>query len=314
MTQTATAEPTMILDQLEVTGVEQISPHFVRIEFGGAALADFGVDGHLYDQRIKLVFPPTSGRLPQVPSGYDEAFAAWYALPEAERGHMRTYTVRQVRGEGIDTRLVVDFVLHLAEGATGPAASWAAAARPGDRVVVLAPRRGVAFGGIEFAPGDARQLLLVGDETAVPAISAILEQLPANAIGTAVLEVPADGDVLPVRHPSGVEVVWLPRGERQHGARLVDAVRDHFGASSAVESVPDEAIDPDLWETPVYSSSGEDVETPMAVGHDLAGLYAWIAGESKVVTTLRRFLVQELEIDRHQVAFMGYWRHGVSMK
>ncbi|MDP3892553.1 SIP domain-containing protein, partial [Nocardioides sp.] len=48
-------------------------------------------------------------------------------------------------------------------------------------------------------------------------------------------------------------------------------------------------------------------------GHDLDGLYAWIAGEAGVVTGLRRHLVKELGIDRHQVAFMGYWRQGVAM-
>ena len=52
----------------------------------------------------------------------------------------------------------------------------------------------------------------------------------------------------------------------------------------------------------------------MTVGHDLDGLYAWIAGESGVVTTLRRHLVKELGMDRRQVAFMGYWRRGVAMR
>ena len=79
--------------------------------------------------------------------------------------------------------------------------------------------------------------------------------------------------------------------------------------------VADEEVDPDLWETPAYSSSGEDVDQPQRVlGHDADGLYAWIAGESKVVTGLRRALVKDLGVDRHQVAFMGYWRVGVSMQ
>jgi NADPH-dependent ferric siderophore reductase len=50
------------------------------------------------------------------------------------------------------------------------------------------------------------------------------------------------------------------------------------------------------------------------VGHEYDGLYAWIAGEAKVVTGLRRALVKDLGIDRHQVCFMGYWRVGVAMK
>jgi len=82
-----------------------------------------------------------------------------------------------------------------------------------------------------------------------------------------------------------------------------------------VEVVADTEVDPDLWETPAYSSSGEEVDLPVAtVGHDLDGLCAWIAGESKVVTGLRRLLVNELGMDRRQVAFMGYWRRGVAMR
>ena len=88
---------------------------------------------------------------------------------------------------------------------------------------------------------------------------------------------------------------------------------DLLGADVA-EPVVDE-IDPDLWETPTYSSSGEDVDASVVVvGHDYDGLYAWIAGEAKLVTGLRRALVKDLGIDRHQVCFMGYWRVGVSMK
>ena len=46
----------------------------------------------------------------------------------------------------------------------------------------------------------------------------------------------------------------------------------------------------------------------------VGGTYAWIAGESRVVTGLRRHLVKELGFDRRQVAFMGYWRRGVAMR
>ena len=86
-------------------------------------------------------------------------------------------------------------------------------------------------------------------------------------------------------------------------------------STSRAAWAPISEVDPDLWETPAYSSSGEAVDSPVAsVGHDLDGLYAWIAGESKVVTGLRRLLVNELGVDRRQVAFMGYWRRGVAMR
>lgn len=307
----------MILDEVEVLRVDRISPSFVRVELGGACLAEFGVDGPLYDQRIKLIFPGAAGRPPRIVP--DETwYAGWLALPEEERGHMRTYTVRELRGTGTDARLVVDIVVHADDhGEVGPGCAWGQRAAVGDRLVLIGPRRGEPWGGIEFDPGTAGRLLLVGDETALPAIAAILAELPWRAAGAAFIEVPHPADVQALRHPEGVDVVWLVRDGRPHGARLHAAVLDHLGVGSAPAAVgpDDEEVDPDLWETPTYSSSGEDIgSTATAVGHDLEDLYAWIAGEAGVVTGLRRVLVRDLGVDRRQVAFMGYWRKGVPMK
>lgn len=320
---TAPATLPMLLEELEVRAAERLSPSFVRVQLASPALAGFGVDGPLYDQRIKLVFPGSEGlegiRAARQQAAVDDGWMAqWYARPEEERGYMRTYTVREVLGEGEDTRLVVDFVLHT-DGAHGPGGDWAETAQVGDRVVVLAPRRGFPFGGIEFAPGEATSLLLVGDETALPAIARILEDLPDDARGAAFVEVPVADDEQVLRRPAGVSLTWVAREGRPRGADLSTAVLDHLGAHADAEqvlAVRDDEIDPDLWETPVYSSSGEEVDAPAAVtvGHEYDGLYAWIAGESKVVTGMRRALVKDLGIDRHQVAFMGYWRVGVSMR
>ncbi|CAI9412003.1 siderophore-interacting protein [Nocardioides sp. T2.26MG-1] len=314
MTTTVTTVPPMILDEVEAVRVERLSPSFVRVELGGACLAEFGVDGPLYDQRIKLVFPYADGPLPSL-AGADESWLrVWLERPVEERGHMRTYTIRDVVGSAADTRLVVDFVVHGEDGSAGPGSSWAERARPGDRLVLLAPRRGHAFGGIEFDPGTAARLLLVGDETAVPAICSILAQLPWRARGAAFLEVPTTTDVPSVVHPEGVEVVWLPRDGAPLGSLVHDAVLEHLGVPGLVVEEPD-VVDPDLWETPTYSSSGEEVESAVTVvGHDLDDLYAWIAGESGMVIALRRALVSDLGVDRRQVAFMGYWRRGVAMR
>jgi len=317
MTSTRDVLP-LILDEVEVMAVQRRSPSFVRIELGGPALADFGVEGPLYDQRIKLVFPNDAGALPSFEGADDSWWDSWLRIPESERGHMRTYTVRAVRGAGVETRMVVDLVLHLADDATGPGSAWAARASVGDRLVTMAPRRGVPYGGIEFDPGTAKELLLVADETAVPAVCSILEDLGPGARGVAFLEVPVSGDVSALTNqlaPPKVEVVWLPRDGVPLGSLLDREVRRHLGVGEGAAPVPDAEVDPDLWETPAYSSSGEDVDIPVApVGHDLDGLYAWIAGESKVVTGLRRLLVSELGMDRRQVAFMGYWRRGVAMR
>ena len=302
----------MIVSEVDVVGVERLSPTFRRIELGGPALADLGVAGPLYDQRIKIVFPGTRGTVPPIRAS-PRWYADWSALPDDQRGCMRTYTVREVRGDGPDTRMVVDFVLHLAPGRTGPGSTWAASARPGDRVVVVAPRRGFDFGGIEFVPGPARELLLVGDETAVPAVAGILRDLGPEARGRVFLEVPVAADVLELASPKGVDVAWLPRKGTPHGVRQIDAVRRHLGLPPVRDLVDDRLVDPDLWETPTYSS-GSEVLSEATVPAPSTGLYAWIAGESKIVTTLRRCLVKELGLPRHQVAFMGYWREGVAMR
>ncbi len=322
MTQTASRPLPMILDQVEAVRVDRLSPSFVRVELGGPGLAELGVEGPLYDQRIKLVFPYADRPLPSCADADESWLGTWLERPVEERGHMRTYTIRDVLGSGADTRLVVDFVVHGHDGQAGPGSSWAERAEVGDRLVLLAPRRGHAFGGIEFDPGTAGRLLLVGDETAVPAICSILSQLPRRARGAAFLEVPTAADVQGVANPDGVEVVWLPRDGGPVGSRVHDAVLAHLGVPDLAVEEPVE-VDPDLWETPTYSSSGEEVDVAVTlVGHDpstssgrrLDGVYAWIAGESAMVTALRRALVTDLGVDRRQVAFMGYWRRGVAMR
>lgn len=309
----AQAELPFLLCETEVARVERLSPSFIRVHLAAPELADFGSTGPSLDQRIKLLFPEGDAPLP-VLTGGEGWYAEWLALPQPQRGHLRTYTVRDVVGSGADTRVVVDIVVHGTDGhgEAGPGSRWAAAARVGSRVGLLGPRRGVEYGGIEFAPPHAAELLLVGDETAVPAVLAILAQLAPDARGTAYLEVPHAADVQAAVHPEGVRVEWLPRGLTPRGELLRAAVLGDLGAVASTEVVDE--VDPDLWETPTYSSSGEELE-PVArsIGGDLDDLYAWIAGESRVVTGLRRALVNDLGLGRRQVAFMGYWREGVPM-
>ncbi len=299
-----------LLAELEAVSVERISPSFVRVVLGGPDLAEYGVDGPRYDQRIKLIFP-VPGQV--APAALDsEALESWWELPEEQRGPMRTYTIRDVLGSGREARLVVDIVVHQ-DGLAGPGANWALAARPGHRVRVLAPRRGVPYGGIEWAPPSVQDLLVVGDESALPAIASILEDLEPSSRGRVFVEVPDAGDIADLAAPTGIELCWLPRGHTDAGARVVPAIREHLGLESG-DFADQTEVDPDLWETPTWSSSGEEVGQTRVMGGDLAHFYAWIAGESRMVTTLRRALVGELGVDRSQVAFMGYWRKGVAMR
>lgn len=131
---------------------------------------------------------------------------------------MRTYTVRAVRPDVRE--LDVDLVRH---GDAGPASRWAGAVAGGDELLVVGPN--AAHSGPTRAaawnpPPGRPFLLLGGDETAVPAVAAILQRLPADARGTAVLEVPAPDDVLGLAAPDGVSVSWQTRGNRPHGQVL----------------------------------------------------------------------------------------------
>jgi NADPH-dependent ferric siderophore reductase len=292
----------MLLARLRVAAVSRPSPSFARIELAGPDLAEFGVDGPFYDQRIKLLFPGPAG-LPELRE--DSWWTDFAALPESTRGAIRTYTVADTFGAGADARLLVDFVIH--PGAHGPGSDWALAADAGDELLAVLPRKGAPYGGIEFAPGRAKRVLLVGDETALPAITQILRDFPPETEATVFVEVPLAGDIAPLPEVAGLKVSWLPRDGRPVGDLAVAAVAEHLGFSPQVDGEIE--IDPDLWETPVHSSSGEELDS--AVVDDR---YAWIAGESSMVTRLRRHLVGELGLPRAQVAFMGYWRQGVAMR
>ncbi|MGP6170434.1 siderophore-interacting protein [Microbacterium sp. A196] len=304
--------PSYVLARAVVRAVERVSPNFVRVTFGGSDLDDFGTPGDVFDARIKLVFPPASGILPDIDRDTDDWWGAYLAVPEDERGSMRTYSVRSLNVADAATEVVVDFVLHLAPGLTGPASLWASNAAVGDELWIVGPRRGREDrSGIEFAPGAASAVVLVGDETAAPAIARILEDSPRDARGIAFIEVPSADDVLPINAPAGVTVHWLPRGDAVHGLRVIPTVLDYLGDTGHSEITVQDAEGEDLvWETPVHSGSGESIGVA-AAGVDR---YFWIAGESGVVTTLRRHLVKDLGIDRAQVAFMGYWRRGVAMR
>ena len=295
MTLAAPAVPAYRPFGAEVVGLRRLGPSFLRVTFRGPAFEELAPNG--WDQRIKVLLPLPGRGLQDCPVG-DDWYAEWRALPEARRNPMRTYTVRAARP---DLREIdVDFVLH---GPTGPASAWAERAGAGDEVVLIGPNRRFPgpTGGFEWQPpAAATRLLLAGDETAVPAISSIVESLPPRRPARVLLEVPEAGDVLPLSVPEHVEVTWLPRrrSSAPRGSLLTAAVRSVAGGTPEALG-PATAPEPD-----------EDAELPWGVPNDGSGaLYAWLAGEAGVVTALRRELVG-LGVDRRSVAFMGYWRAG----
>ncbi|MFT4283720.1 MAG: siderophore-interacting protein [Protaetiibacter sp.] len=284
--------------RVEVARIDDLTPTFRRFALRptrAERLADPG-----FDQRIKIV-PPSPQGIDAMPTD-PEWYAAWRAMPAGERPPFRTYTIRGFEGE----ELLVDFALH---GPEGPAVRWAIDAALGDELLVLGPHAAHPgpYGGIDFVPpARSDHHLLAGDETAAPAIARILEQLPQDARGTVVVELPDAGDAayLP-RHP-GFAVHALAREGRPHGEALVERVA--AVATELLEAHPGaepEEVDIEeglLWEVPRNARGGAALKS--------APLYAWLAGEAGAITTIRRHLVKELGIDRRAVAFMGYWRQG----
>ncbi|RRO20399.1 siderophore-interacting protein [Saccharopolyspora rhizosphaerae] len=300
---TAAERPAYRLFPVEVAHVRRLGPSFVRITFSGACLSEFGFGGH--DQRIKVVLPKPGRSLADFPDGEDW-YARWLDLPEDVRPDLRTYTVRHYRPETCEVD--VDFVLHgLDDGHAGPASTFAAGARPGEVIGLLAPDRPGSgrMWGCEWAPpASADRLVLAGDETAVPALAAIVESLPADARGVVCVEVPEEGDRQRWSVPAGVEVRWYGRAGAPHGKLLCEAVtealRELCPAGGTGVRVELEDVDVDtglLWEVP-ESSSGS--------------IYGFLAGEAAVIKRLRRLLVDEHGVPKQAVAFMGYWREGRS--
>lgn len=340
-TLSATAEPMTLAFEVQVTAVRQLGPNFRRITLGGRSLQNFGVNGRTLDLRIKLMIPSlaadgTALPLPEFRTEQAGWYRGWLAMDPETRGSMRTYTVRQERLDGVYPELDVDFVLHFdAAGQGGPAANWALNATPGDTLTLIGPNNRAAhcvtaetYSGIEWRPGLAQRILLAGDETAVPAISAILESLPSHLSGHAILEVPEAADFQSITTAADVGITWLARGaslgrSRPHGELLQEAVRAAVAlpgwvglrpsARSAAGPEPEDVnVDREiLWETPARMdaasiSTSRNPDKPAGV----MPFYAWIAGEAGVVREMRRYLVRDVGLDRKQVAFMGYWRQG----
>jgi len=200
----------------EVVRTQRLSPHLVRVVLGGPGLDPFEAPT-CADSYVKLGFLPADV-LAGCPIGADgrvDLAALRAGLPDGVQVRQRAYTVRA--WDGAARELTVDVVVHGDEGLAGP---WAAAAVPGDRVLVHGP------GGAWDPRTDVDAHLLVGDASALPAVAVALERLPADAVGAAFVEVQGPDDELALTAPVGVEVRWLHHGDAPVGSTLLAAVRD----------------------------------------------------------------------------------------
>ena len=223
---------------LQVIASTFVTPHMLRVTFGGAQIDSFPDDQE--SAYIKLMFP----------------------APGGDRDLVRTYTVRRQRADQFD----VDFVLH--EDA-GPASQWAKAARPGDSILVGGP------GPKKLVDNSANWFLMIGDMTALPAISVNLEQLPADAKGHAVIEVIDAEDIQALSHPAGIELHWLVNPHPGEDSQLLV---DHVRQLEWLQGRPS----------------------------------IWAACEFSGMRALRQHLKQDRQVERQDLYISSYWKLGSS--
>ncbi len=269
---------------VEVASVTDLSPSFRRLTLTGPDLEECGAA--LLDQRIKLLLSDPAPEL----LGADW-FEAWRARSNLTRPPMRTYTLA-----GVDRRRRTIDVDLACRPVHGPASAFALNAGPGDRLIVVGPDKASAnssIDGIAWRPGSATaRVLLVGDETALPAIRNILATVPFAATGRAVLELPHLSDAVDLHPPPGVELIVSVRRSDDLGAAALPHLLEFLSAAADHGEVhaPD-----GLW---------EEAQLDSASAH-----YGWFAGESGWVAGLRR-RVRTTRMPREACSFMGYWRRG----
>jgi len=253
---------------LEVVRRELVTPGMARITLGKGDIAKFVPMG--FDQWFRLFIPVADddslSRLPQKLNTL--SYARYLTISKTRRPVLRNYTVRAWREDGPSgPEIDVDFVLHGDEtaGTAGPAASWAARCAPGDAVAIL--DEGIGF----VQPSGTDSVLLVADETGLPAVAGILSSLPADTVGIALVEVGATDDIQNLDGPVGVDVRFVVRSD----ARATPGV----AVLKAAEALP-------------------------ALGERC---FAWTVGESALVAGARRHWIAT-GVPKDNIMFCGYWK------
>jgi NADPH-dependent ferric siderophore reductase len=240
--------------RVEVRRVERVSPRMVRVTLTGTELAGFTVEQPAASVRVLL---PSSGAADLVvPSWNGNEFL----LPDGGRPTIRTFTPWRVDPEALE--LDVGIVVH----GGGVASDWAVSAEPGRPAAISGPGRGYTVD--RHAPA----YLVAGDETAIPAITQVLDAIPDKTPVQVRIEVAhADGRVALPAHP-GATVEWC---DLPSGARPGDAL----GVAVRHVDLPDSAR-------------------------------VWAAGEAAAVQRIRRHLFDDRGLPRTQTSVRGYWKHG----
>jgi NADPH-dependent ferric siderophore reductase len=235
--------------RLQVLRVVDLTPRMRRITLGGPQLAGFislGTDDH-----VKLLFPQNAAEQAAL-----ETLVLGAGKNNGPMPAMRDYTPRRYDLDALE--LDIDFVLH----GDGPASTWAEHAEPGQYLHIGGPR------GSMIVPDIFDSYLLIGDETAIPAIARRLEGLAANRRALVIIEVENGAEQQKLESDAQVNVIWVLR----------DGGKDNLLQAVKQLDVP----------------SGD--------------LYAWVATESKVSRQIRRVLLDEHGLNDQFVKAAGYWR------
>lgn len=267
---TARTKPqTTELVTLEVLRRELVSPNVARVTLGRGDVEKFVPLG--FDQWFRLFIPVSDDSLSRVPNRLSTlSYAKFLTVSKTVRPILRNYTVRAYRAEGADGPEVdVDFVIHgsASDGTAGPASTWASTCEPGAVVGIL--DEGLTFN----PPPGITDVVLVADETALPAVAGILASLPRETTGHAIIEVPEAADRQEVEAPDGVSVTWVTRDD------------------------------------PAATPGPAALAAAVALGAIGERTYAWVAGESALPVALRRLWVAA-GVPKHHISFCGYWKAG----
>lgn len=238
-----------------VRSIEDLSPRMRRIIVAGSELDGLEIDEPAASVRVLLPPPGEEGLVMPEWTGNQ------FELPSGERAPIRTFTPRALDTEALE--LTLDIVVH----EDGAASGWASTARPGHEVAVSGPGRGYEI------DTEASGYLLAGDETAIPAISQLLEVMPEQMPVQVHLEIATPSARIELPPHPAAEVTWheLPDG-REPGDALVDAVE-------------------------------RLAEVPGAV---------WVAGEAAAVQRVRKHLFHARGMTRSDATVRGYWKKGRS--
>ncbi|MBU1359744.1 MAG: siderophore-interacting protein [Gammaproteobacteria bacterium] len=235
------------LRAVKVRSLEDIGPRMRRVTFFGESLEGFG--------------PPKPGS--HIKLFFGDLAPDWQPAPGQPRPLTRTYTPRYF--DPVRRELVVDFVRH----GEGVASEWVEHAQVGSALIVAGPGGGQVF------PDDLRHLVLLADESALPAVGTILDNLPQTCLVTLFAEVESAADRYNPSLLASPDIRWLVR-------------------------------------SPSRAAPGSLL---LQAAHGLtlpAGAMGWVACEAGAMRAIKNVLLNQRDVDQAQLVTRGYWKAGES--